>query len=483
MDIDPATIEWDDELSAFDYAMFRADMDYRSRTTIMTIETLDVLPDWDRLLSDVDRASRLVPRLRQKVVAPLVPVTAPRWVMDPDFDLGYHVRRVVLPEPGGTRELLDFAQHEFAKPLDLGRPLWEMTLCETNGAPDSAAALVWKLSHTVTDGVGGILMDLIMRHDERDPDLGSMPPIPSPSDLTSLDMTRSALRKLPVTFTASNVRRTRRLLRLARDVARDPAGAAQGATKAVGGLTAPFGSGGAEPSPLLAGRSTNSRFEMLHFPLSEIRDAAKAHECSVNDAYLAAICGALRRYHEAKGIPVESVPLGMPVNVRPTDANDSVSNQWSAATIAAPVGIEDPLERMQRIREIVISARSDVGVNPVAVIAPVLSWVPQPLLAAVSGGGSFGLDVQASNVPGHPKPRFIGGAEITRSIPMGPTPGVAMTITMLSLNRKCSVGVNYDTAAVTDAELFLQCLEDGFDEVFALGRPKPTRKRAAPKGG
>ncbi len=464
-----SAIEWDDELSAFDYAMLRADMDYRSRTTIMTIETLDVVPDWERLRNDLDRASRLVPRLRQSVVAPLVPVTRPRWVLDPDFDLDYHLRRVVLPQPADMRALLDFAQHDFAKPLDLGRPLWEMTLCEAPGPGSDAAAIVWKLSHTVTDGIGGLILDQIIRHDERDPDLGPMPPIPAPSDRSPVDMTRDAVRKLPLTLAATTVRRTGAVLGATRVVLRDPAGAAGRAVKTAESLRKMI-SGRAEPSPLLAGRSTNGRFEMLHFPLDDLRGAAKAHECSVNDAYIAAICGALRLYHEAKGVPIDEVSLGMPINVRPADGADAVANQWSAATIAAPVGIEDPVERMKRVRAIVLSARSELTVNPIALVAPVLSWIPQPLLAALSGGANLGLDVQASNVPGHPKPRYIGGAEITRSIPMGPASGVAMMITMLSLNRKCSVGVHYDTAAVTDPKLFLDSLHKGFDEVFALGQ-------------
>ena len=37
--------------------------------------------------------------MRQKVVMPSVPITPPQWVVDPDFDLAYHLRRVALPHP------------------------------------------------------------------------------------------------------------------------------------------------------------------------------------------------------------------------------------------------------------------------------------------------------------------------------------------------------------------------------------------------
>ena len=71
---------------------------------------LDSAPDWDRLVAAHDWASRLVPRFRQRVVEPPLGLGAPTWVVDAEFDLGYHVRRVRLPEPGTLRQLLDLAQ-------------------------------------------------------------------------------------------------------------------------------------------------------------------------------------------------------------------------------------------------------------------------------------------------------------------------------------------------------------------------------------
>ncbi len=479
-EIDLSDVEWTDELSAVDYAMFRAEADHRFRSTMLNVETLDILPDWGRLQNDVERASRRVPRLRQKVVAPLIPVTQPKWVIDPDFDLDYHVRRVVLPAPAGMRELLDFAQNEFQQPLDLGRPLWEMTLVEAEGLEDAQAALIWKLSHAVTDGVGGMLMEQIMRHDEREPDLGPMPPIPAPSDESPVDLTRSAVKKLPIRLVSKLVRGAGQVVNDARKTLDDPEGAVKEVVRSARSIANLASGSGVEPSPLLQRRSVNGRFEALHFPLDSIRDAARSQECSVNDAYLAAVCGALGRYHAAKKSDVSRVPLGLPVNMR--SATDSqVSNEWSAAIIAAPIDEPDPATRMRLIREQVLTARAELGINPMEVIAPALAWVPQPLLAALAGGTGLGVDVQASNVPGHPRPRFIGGAQITRSMPMGPTPGCAITFTMLSLNRKCSVGINYDTAAISDADLFIECLDAAFAEVFTLGAEKKPRKKTTKK--
>ena len=114
-----------------------------------------------------DNASRKVLRLRQKVVMPTLPTVAPRWVVDPDFNLDFHVRRVRVPEPGTLREVIDLAEVALQSPLDISRPLWTATLVE--GLADGRAATMLHLSHAVTDGVGGVEMFANIYDLERDP--------------------------------------------------------------------------------------------------------------------------------------------------------------------------------------------------------------------------------------------------------------------------------------------------------------------------
>ena len=78
-------------------------------------------------------------------------------------------------------------------------------------------------------------------------------------------------------------------------------------------------------------------------------------------------------------------------------------------------------------------------------------------------------DVQASNVPVYPGDTFIAGAKILRQYGLGPLPGVAMMVVLVSRAGYFTVTTRYDRAAVTDGELFARCLLAGFDEVLALG--------------
>ena len=116
------------ELSAFDLLMHRGEASPRTRSVIMALEILDATPDWERFRSLFENASRKVLRLRQKVVMPTLPTAPARWVVDPDFNLDFHVRRVRVPQPGTLRDVLDLAEVMLQSPLDISRPLWTATL-------------------------------------------------------------------------------------------------------------------------------------------------------------------------------------------------------------------------------------------------------------------------------------------------------------------------------------------------------------------
>ena len=61
--------------------------------------------------------------------------------------------------------------------------------------------------------------------------------------------------------------------------------------------------------------------------------------------------------------------------------------------------------------------------------------------------------------------------------PFGPTLGSAANITLMSYRDTCHLGINTDTGAVLDPEMFLECLREGFEEVLDLaGEHEPVRR-------
>src|SRR6201995_1731835 len=165
-----------EELSAVDQLLHRGEANPRTRSGIMGVELLDVTPDWDRFRVRFEHASRKVLRLRQKAVMPTLPTADPRWVVDPDFNLDFHVRRVRVPEPGTLREVMDLAEVALQSPMDITRPLWSATLVE--GLADGRAATMLPLSHAVTDGVGPREIFGRSYYWDRDPPQAPIPPLP-----------------------------------------------------------------------------------------------------------------------------------------------------------------------------------------------------------------------------------------------------------------------------------------------------------------
>ena len=456
-------------LGPLDYLLHRGEANPRTRSGIMAVEILDSTPDWARFRARFENASRRALRLRQKVVVPTLPTASPRWVVDPDFNLDFHVRRLHVAEPGTLRQVFDLAEVMLQSPLDIARPLWTATLIE--GLPDGKAATLLHMSHAVTDGVGSVEMFAHIYDLERDPPAQPASPQPIPQDLSANDLMREGLNQLPI------------------NVVNGALGAISGAASLVGravlnpgaAVAGAFGyarsgvrvmSQAAEPSPLLRRRSLATRSEAIDIPLSDLHRAAKAGGGSINDAYLAGLCGALGRYHQALGVPMSTLPMAVPVSLR-ADSDAAGGNRFTGVNLAAPIGTADPVARMKKIRAQMTQRRDEPAMDIIGSIAPVLSVLPGPLLESLTGS-VVGSDVQASNIPVYPGDTFLVGSKILRQYGIGPLPGVAMMVVLISRGGYCTITTRYDRAAISDEALFARCLLQGFDEILALaGDPAP----------
>jgi hypothetical protein len=237
-----------------------------------------------------------------------------------------------------------------------------------------------------------------------------------------------------------------------------------------------------EGSPLLYKRSLSWHFLALDVRFADLRAAAKAAGGTINDAFLASLLGAFRMYHAKLGYSIKEMPIAIPISVR-RDDDDEGGNKFAGARFAAPVGVADPRARIQAIHELVRSARQEPAIDGMALIAPALARLPGPLLGSLAGSLTKANDLQASNVPGFREELYIAGARIDRLYGFGPLPGCATMITLVTHGDLCCIAANVDRAAITDTELFGQCLEEGFAEVLALheGSEWPRRRINAPR--
>ena len=63
---------------------------------------------------------------------------------------------------------------------------------------------------------------------------------------------------------------------------------------------------------------------------------------------------------------------------------------------------------------------------------------------------------------------FLGGALVLTQYAFGPTIGAAVNVTLLTYVDTCAIGVDVDTGAIPDYDVFSESLAAGFDEVLAL---------------
>ena len=154
-------------MSPSEAVMWAVEKDPALRSDFCNVTVLDSLPSDARLRATVGRAIAAIPRLADRVVSPPLRIAAPEWRPDPTFEFDYHIRRIAIPEPGTMRDFLDVAQISTAPPLDRSRPLWEFTIVE--GLEGGRAALLQRLHHTITDGVGGMRLSLSLVDLEREP--------------------------------------------------------------------------------------------------------------------------------------------------------------------------------------------------------------------------------------------------------------------------------------------------------------------------
>ena len=86
-------VEFESRMSDADALMWTIEKDPLLRSTITTVMVFD-RPDRPRaaLRLRLDRVSRVIPRLRQRVQGHPCSVAPPRWDVDPNFDLDYHLR-------------------------------------------------------------------------------------------------------------------------------------------------------------------------------------------------------------------------------------------------------------------------------------------------------------------------------------------------------------------------------------------------------
>ncbi len=440
---------------------------------------LDRRPDPDRLRASVERWVARLPRLRQRVVEAPLRLGLPEWEDDPHFDLDYHAREVILPEPATDRHLFDFAGAVFATPLDPMRPLWEAYLIE--GLEGGRAACFFKTHHAVMDGVGSLaVFDAFTQSHRAEPvrvprHLPLRPPSPAGTRLAR--MARDAVGNGAAAAAAAAASTARAMLRpgeLAGDVART--------VRSVRGLLADLTVAGTYDP--LASESTGigRRLDGMTLSLPRLVRIKDALDVSLNDVVLTILSGAVGRYHSHRKVIVPELHCMVPMSLRQDSERHTLGNRVGAFNIALPVGERDPLLRLERIRRQTGAAKGDRRGAVYPTLMRVMALMPGFAYRYFAQMATRQINLICTNMAGPPGRRYLAGAGVEAILPFAPVAlGVPLSIALLSYADTYGIGIDSDPAAIPDPELLHRYLDMAVDEIERCAIPHtaaPTVRRA-----
>ncbi len=412
------------------------------------------------------RMPTLAPFRRRLVPVPLG-LDHPRWVDDPEFDLGNHLQRAALPHPGGDEEFTGMVAKVMGRPLQPEQPPWEMHVIE--GLAGGMVGLIAKVHHAVIDGVAGAL--LLAQLLDLTPE-GSAVAEPHPPWLPARlpSSTRLMTDALP-SFINSPVR----ALRAVREIGRTSVRLARRAFDDDSGpVSIPLGAPSTFESPVGARRSVS----FAELDMASVRALRDRYGSTINDVVLAVCSGALRSHLAAHDQDTDSPLVAVvPVSVRGDAHADAVGNQLSAMFVPLANDRQTPLERLRTVTAASDSCKGQeraIGFGPMAML---LADAVPPALAkpVIQLGVRSGIlrrvragNLMVSNVPGPGFPLYFAGMELRAVHPLGPVvDGVALNITVQSYRESLFVGINACATAVPDLPGLARAL---VDELSLLSR-------------
>lgn len=399
---------------------------------------------FQRVLESLRAHLHLLPRLRWRAVPVPLGLHHPVWVEDPNFRLEAHVRRAILPPPGGPREFDALIARMAGDLLDRSGPLWELWVIEGLQLPGEGGPYVGfiaKVHHAVADGMASMEMlrrgMLSLHPDGAD----RLPPGPVPGKARLLVAAASAHLRQLTGLPRLLGQTARALLR----VHRQDGEAEVRAPRLFSGPRTVFN------HPL----SSRRGFTRIELPLPTILELRTRLCCTVNDVLLAVVAGGLRNYLLGRGERVdEPLVAALPTTTRP--AGRAGGNRVASMYTSLRIDIADPRARLRAIQRITDNAKQRQEALGGDLLAKWLAFNrrgPYRLLwhHIVPRLRHPPVHVVVSNVPGPREPLTLEEARLVQLASIGPLiEGAGLNITAWSYVDVLCVSVLACAEAVPD---------------------------------
>jgi diacylglycerol O-acyltransferase len=430
-------------------------------------------PAYDDLAAHVRARLGLVPRYRQKLAVPPLQAGRPLWVDDTDFNLSYHLRHTALPAPGDEDQLRRLAGRIFSQQLDRSKPMWEVWMAQ--GLERNRFALISKTHHAMVDGISGVDILTVLFDVKPVPEPATeeddWTPAPEPTTSQLIARGISDLASLPLQIAERAVSAVSHPETTARKIGV----ALEGIGEVASALADP-----APEVPLNTPVGPHRRFVWTRSELATFKRIKTAFGGTVNDVVLAVVTGAIRGWLRDRGVRTEGLELRalVPVSVRAEDEHGHLGNRIAAVRGPLPVYVEDPVRRLEIVRESMNGVKDSKQALGAEVISRLNDFAPPTLLAQASrinfSTRLFNLIV--TNVPGPQVPLYVLGRELQDLFPVAFLPeNHALAIAIMSYNGRINFGLLADYDAMSDVEEIAERLTASLDELLEAAKEREQR--------
>lgn len=465
-------MKWPERLSARDAAImhFVSERGFTHAGTLAVIE--DDLP-FEEYCQDLSRRILALPRFRQIPVRVPLNLAYPTWEYDPRFNFADHVEYQRLDSPGTWQQLLDLASRLYAIRLPGDRPPWFIYLI--GGLEGNRSALLVKVHHAITDGVGAEKLIPILYGADMPAAEGPLPPnvpaVPTAMKQIGLGLRDNALTGLRVAARIPS--NTLGLIRwLASKDAREAIRLQLDYLRAKP-IRLPF------HSPC----SGNLRFVTTRFDLEEIRTIGRACNATVNDVLLAIIARAVQSYAQLRQIDTtrRTLRVQMPVNMRDERVPRNMGNIATIAAVPIPLDLTDPLDLVRTISRRTSALKRCNA--PLAIhraiggilfcLTPMFAPIVQRRAASLKSqrktfrnGNAPGTSLVVSNVPRRPMPHYVAGRPLSMRYALGsPAPHVGIGSVAMTFGKYLGVTITANAEGARDLGELLHLVEVAFKEL------------------
>ncbi len=445
-------------------------------TNLMMISAILVLDgpvEYARLRRVLENRLLRFRRFRQRIVEKKGPFGRAGWEDDPRFDMGWHLKRLRLPEPGTEAQFKAVVDELVSTPLDFARPLWQFHLVEN---VEGGSAVVCRLHHCIADGIA--LIRVLLSFTDETPEGGP--------EGSALEQTNGASEHLEPSPPATRPRRNllAKTWEAGKNLAADPARLAEAAkmgarvAKSLGTLIARR----RDPPTALRGRLGVAKRCAWSGPvaLADVKAIGRAAGGTVNDVLLTAVTGALRRYLAGRGedVPADlNIRAAVPVNLRPPGAPLSMGNFFGLFFLSLPIGLESPAARLRELKRRMDAMKESPEAVVVLGILEVAGRTSHLIEEGLVRFLARKITAVATNVPGPREERYLAGAALRYAIPWVPQAGrVGLGISIISYAGEVRLGIAADAGLVPDPAAIIEHFHAEFEEVMR-GVPAAHVKR------